>query len=122
VPITIEQFAFAVATGVELIMILAIAVGTGSAVAAVGRTLATRRALAPAVREIWLRYAAWILLALEFALAADLIRTVVAPSWKDIGQLASIAAIRTALAFFLARDIAEFGREPQHSPSDISER
>ena len=31
-------------------------------------------------REIWLRFATWILLALEFALAADIVRTAVAPT------------------------------------------
>ena len=59
-------------------------------------------------REIWLRFATWILLALEFALAADLVRTAVAPSWNDIGQLAVIATIRTMLNYFLAKDIAAF--------------
>jgi uncharacterized membrane protein len=33
-------------------------------------------------RTIWLRFATWILLALEFALAADIVRTAVAPTWK----------------------------------------
>jgi uncharacterized membrane protein len=60
-------------------------------------------------REIWLRFAVWIALSLEFALAADLIRTAIAvPTWAGIGQLAAIAAIRTALNFFLERDIEAF--------------
>ena len=67
-----------------------------------------REALAKRVREIWLHYAGWIVLGLEFALAADLIRTIVEPSWEEIGQLAAIGAIRTALAWFLSRDIEEF--------------
>ncbi len=61
-------------------------------------------------REIWLRFATWILLALEFALAADIVRTAVAPTWDDITKLAVIAAIRTMLNYFLAKDIAEFDR------------
>lgn len=60
-------------------------------------------------REVWLRFAAWILLALEFALGADIIRTAVAPTWDDIGKLAAIATIRTGLSFFLERDITEIG-------------
>lgn len=59
-------------------------------------------------RFIWVRFATAILLALEFALGADIIRTAVAPTWDDIGQLASIAAIRTGLGFFLGRDIEVF--------------
>jgi uncharacterized membrane protein len=61
-------------------------------------------------REIWLRFATWILLALEFALAADILRTAVAPTWEDISKLAVIATIRTMLNYFLAKDIAEFDR------------
>ena len=61
-------------------------------------------------REIWLKFATWILLALEFALAADLVRTAVAPTWDDIAKLAVIATIRTMLNYFLAKDIAEFDR------------
>ncbi len=59
-------------------------------------------------REIWLKFATWILLALEFALAADLLRTAVAPTWEDIAKLAVIATIRTMLNYFLAKDIAAF--------------
>ena len=72
-------------------------------------------------REIWLKFATWILLALEFALAADIVRTAVAPTWDDITKLAVIAAIRTMLNYFLAKDIAEFdqarefGRNPPSS-------
>ena len=58
-------------------------------------------------RMIWRRFALWILLALEFALGADIIRTAVAPSWDDVGKLAAIAAIRTGLSYFLTRDIEE---------------
>jgi uncharacterized membrane protein len=42
---------------------------------------------------------------LEFALAADIARTAIEPDWEDIGMLAAIAAIRTALNFFLERDL-----------------
>jgi uncharacterized membrane protein len=47
----------------------------------------------------------WLLLALEFALAADIIRSAISPSWGDIGQLAAIAAIRTFLNYFLEKDL-----------------
>jgi len=56
------------------------------------------------------RAATWILLALEFALAADLVRTAVAPTWDDISKLAVIATIRTMLNYFLAKDIASFDK------------
>jgi len=62
-------------------------------------------------RKIWARFAAWILIALEFALGADIVRTAIAPTWDDIGQLAAIAGIRTGLGFFLDRDVETLGAD-----------
>jgi uncharacterized membrane protein len=45
-------------------------------------------------------------LGLEFLIGADILKTAVAPSWNDIGQLAAIIAIRTVLNFFLMRELA----------------
>jgi len=104
----IHQIADYVALGVDVIMVLIVAVGSVRAIIAVVSCVSKGKGLAPGIREIWLHYAAWILLALEFALAADLIDTVIAPSWEDIGQLGSIAAIRIALGYFLGRDISEY--------------
>ena len=47
----------------------------------------------------------WLALALEFELAADILRTAVAPTWDEIGQLAAIVVLRTALNYFLQREI-----------------
>ena len=49
----------------------------------------------------------FLALGLEFQLASDLLRTAVAPSFEEIGKLAAVAAIRTALNFFLAREIRD---------------
>jgi uncharacterized membrane protein len=49
----------------------------------------------------------FLALGLEFQLASDLLRTAVAPSFQEIGKLAAVAAIRTALNFFLNREIHE---------------
>ena len=59
------------------------------------------------IRAIWLNFAGWILLALEFSLGADVIGTAIAPTWDTIGKLGAIAVIRTFLGFFLARDFKE---------------
>ena len=58
-----------------------------------------------AKEDVRLRLGRWLALALEFLLAADILRTAVAPSWSEIGQLAAIATIRTALNFFLQVEI-----------------
>jgi uncharacterized membrane protein len=56
-------------------------------------------------KDIWRRFGTWLLLGLEFELAADIIGSVVSPSWQDIGELAAIAIIRTFLNYFLERDL-----------------
>jgi uncharacterized membrane protein len=56
-------------------------------------------------KRIWRGLGVWLLLALEFALASDIIRSVAAPTWRDIGELGAIAVIRTFLNYFLERDL-----------------
>ncbi|HEY6744349.1 MAG TPA: DUF1622 domain-containing protein [Mycobacteriales bacterium] len=65
----------------------------------------TRRAAAREFVSIRLSLGRFLALGLEFQLAGDVLRTAIAPSFTEIGQLAAIAAIRTALNFFLSREI-----------------
>jgi uncharacterized membrane protein len=62
-------------------------------------------------RAVWLRFAVWILLSLEFALGADIVRSAIAPTWQDIGKLGMIALIRTFLSFFLGKDLDSVSEE-----------
>ena len=58
-------------------------------------------------KAIWRRFGMWLLLGLEFALAADIIASVVSPTWEDIGQLGAVAVIRTFLNYFLEHDLEQ---------------
>ena len=89
---------------------LVVTFGAVQAISHVAVAIWQGEADSPRGREIWLGFATWILLALEFALAADLVRTAVAPTWDDISKLAVIATIRTMLNYFLAKDIASFDK------------
>ncbi|HEX8630769.1 MAG TPA: DUF1622 domain-containing protein [Catenuloplanes sp.] len=60
----------------------------------------------------------FLALGLEFQLAADILRTAIAPTLREIGELAAIAAIRTALNFFLSREIKEERAELARRRSD----
>ncbi len=98
-----------VALAAELCSVVCIALGMVETLArttmVIGRhQLVVRRSR----RQVFVGFAVWIVLALEFALAADIVRTAIAPTWDDIGHLAAIAVIRTALNYFLERDMAEF--------------
>jgi uncharacterized membrane protein len=65
-------------------------------------------------REIWLRYARWLVGGLSFQLAADIIETSISTSWESLIRIAAIAVIRTFLNFFLERDLGEL-REMQEA-------
>jgi uncharacterized membrane protein len=54
-----------------------------------------------------IRFGAWLLLALEFQLAADIVNTTVAPSFEALAKLGAIAVIRTFLNYFLNRELTE---------------
>jgi uncharacterized membrane protein len=56
-------------------------------------------------KAIWRRFGVWLLLGLEFALAADIITSVISPTWQDIAELGAIAVIRTFLNYFLEHDL-----------------
>ena len=58
-----------------------------------------------AKEAVRLRLGRWLAVALEFETAADILRTAVAPTWNEIGQLAAIVVLRTALNYFLQREI-----------------
>ncbi|MBA4068104.1 MAG: hypothetical protein C0501_31265 [Isosphaera sp.] len=49
----------------------------------------------------------WLVLALEFQVAADILRTAATPTWTDLGQLAAVIVLRTVLNYVLRREIAE---------------
>ncbi|WP_329009693.1 DUF1622 domain-containing protein [Micromonospora rifamycinica] len=53
----------------------------------------------------------FLTLGLEFQLAADILRTAVSPSFAQLGQLAAIATIRTALNVVLRREISQERRQ-----------
>jgi uncharacterized membrane protein len=58
-------------------------------------------------REIWLRYARWLVAALTFQLAADIIETSITTSWEAVAKIAAVALIRTFLNYFLDRDLED---------------
>jgi uncharacterized membrane protein len=103
-----RDITFYLASAVEAAAALVIALATLEAVVGALGLSVTRPAL-PEERKVALRLrlGRWLALALEFLLAADILRTAIAPTWDDIGKLAAIAALRTALNFFLAREVRD---------------
>jgi len=74
-----------------------------------------------AKEELRLGLARWLAVALEFELAADILRTAIAPTLQQIGLLAAIAAIRTALNYFLQKEIDRaLAREQGTAPAAVA--
>lgn len=103
---------------IEFIGALVVGLGALGAVWSFARLLARRDT--EGFNDVRLRFARFLVLGLEFQLAADILSTAVAPSWEQIGKLAAIAVIRTGLNFFLMREMKQEAREevgPRGPPS-----
>jgi uncharacterized membrane protein len=89
-----------VALAVELIATLTVSIGALEAVIRLARTFRTGEQSFSMRKQVWVRFAVWLVLALEFELGADIVRSAITPTWQEIGQLGAIALIRTFLNFF----------------------
>lgn len=58
-------------------------------------------------QNIRIKFGSSLTIALELLLAADILATAIAPTWDDIGKLAAIATLRTALNYFLERELKQ---------------
>src|SRR5262249_22580542 len=95
-----------IAFGVEVIAALIIAYGAAEAV--IGLIRQARLWSHGGRKLVWHRFGMWVILGLEFMLAADIVRTAISPTWEQTGQLAAIAIIRTFLNYFLEKDIEKY--------------
>ncbi|BBX70798.1 DUF1622 domain-containing protein [Mycolicibacterium psychrotolerans] len=89
----------------------AIVIMIGAIVAIVKFVAALTRRDINQFSAVRLSLARFLVLGLEFQLAADVLRTAISPSFAEIGKLAAIAAIRTLLNYFLNREITQEQRE-----------
>ncbi len=80
-----------------------------------------RRHIAADAKEgLRLRLGRWLAVALEFELAADILRTAIAPTLREIGLLAAIAAIRTALNYFLQKEIERAAQQHRRGQVEMA--
>ncbi len=97
---------------IDLMALIVIVIGTAEAFVAGGWVLISSRS-GHEKRDVWLRYARWLVAGLTFQLAADILETAITPSWEEIAKVGATALIRTFLNFFLERDLSEV-RTRQH--------
>jgi uncharacterized membrane protein len=107
----LKQIVGSVAIGLEASAGLVIAIGAVRALSSLVKPAISGQGMLDVKRQAWLRFAMWLMLALEFELAADVLRSAVSPGWTDIGQLGAIAGIRTFLNYFLEKDVDKYGEQ-----------
>lgn len=114
----IKTITLALARGVEVGAALVIALSSLRSLWNYLRALATDRSLLVPKEEIRLSLGRSLALALELELGADILKTAVAPTWNDIGLLAAIAVLRTALNYFLERELRNAEQRNQASAAE----
>jgi uncharacterized membrane protein len=107
-----EEIEAQVRVAVEWLRLLVEALGAfvialGIAIVVVGLVRHALHERTGSFTPIRLAFARYLTLALELQLAADVLSTSVAPTWDRIGKLAAIAVIRTALNYFLGKELKD---------------
>lgn len=69
------------------------------------KEIANRAQVVQLNETIRLKLGSYLVLALEFFIAGDIVKTVITPSWESLGILGAIVVIRTILSYFLTKDL-----------------
>jgi len=103
------------ATGAEIAAALVIGIGIVQAfISYINDLISRSRRRLDATESIRLQLGRVLTLGLEFTVAADILRTAVAPTRQDILNLGAIVFLRTLLNYFLAQEIRQ-GEEDRQS-------
>jgi uncharacterized membrane protein len=101
----------------EFISILIIVIGI---VATVYKGLRLYRCtVADAYDLVRFSFSRYLVMALEFELAADIMGTAISPTWDQLGKLAVIATVRTFLNFFLQYEMKGEKDELKDKPINV---
>ena len=109
----VEQLARAVGLLLEMVAVLVIIYGSLAALVGIVQLILKRGATDADKRTVWLHFMRWLVAALSFQLAADIVHTSVAPTWDEVGRLGAIALIRTFLTYFLDKDVERVAEAKQ---------
>ena len=102
------------ATGIDLFGIALLLFGFAVSFAALMRKLFQGAGLAKTLQDLTdvrLQLGVYILVAVEFMIVSDIIHTVISRRLEDLAFVAALVAIRSAISFFLGRELADARRE-----------
>ena len=60
---------------------------------------------ASVLRTIKNELGAYVLFSLEILIAADIVESIIKPTFEDIGKLAALVVIRTVISYFVGKEI-----------------
>jgi uncharacterized membrane protein len=101
----LKELAHYATLSLEAVAILLIVLGAIEAVIGIVRVSISAPGSDRARREVWLKFARWLVAGMTFQLASDVISTSFEPSMEHLVQVGVIAVIRTFLSFFLDKEM-----------------
>lgn len=98
-------------TGTVLGTFGALFIAYGAAIAMVELLARETRIRKQSYRDIRWTFTTRILIGLEFFVAADVIKTILEPTFQDLIILGSLVTIRTIVGYFLGKEVKELPEE-----------
>ena len=114
----LEIFGLVVKTVLEALSIVIISVGV---IVSIFVSLSSRfksKKKIPLHIDFRIRFGTWLLVSLEFLLAADIVSSVINPTYENLIQLGIVAVIRTFLNYFLGKELTEEKAEAEKIESE----
>ncbi|HMS64883.1 MAG TPA: DUF1622 domain-containing protein [Ignavibacteria bacterium] len=114
----LEIFGLIVKTVLEALSIVIISVGV---IVSIFVSLSSRfksKKKIPLHIDFRIRFGTWLLVSLEFLLAADIVSSVINPTYENLIQLGIVAVIRTFLNYFLGKELTEEKAEAEKIESE----
>ena len=108
---TVKSILELIANGGDLIGIVILLIGSAKFVYHyIGFEITRPGDRAGAMRKLRLHLGSYIALSLEFLIVSDVIDTALSHTLEDFYILAILVTIRTGIAYFLGKEMAELGR------------
>jgi len=114
----LHTIAHSIALAIQAVAIAFVTAGSALALIKAARMLIAGKRTKGEFQMIWLNHARWLVAALTFLLAADIVETSFSPTWNELGGLAAVAMIRTFLSYFLDGEMEYAERPVPRSATD----
>lgn len=102
----LHEIAIGVVAVLNVVVTVIICAGAGLALLKLFGAATQPALFTSALVDARLTLARWLALALEFAVAGDIVLMVITPTWSELGMLAALIVLRMALNYSLERELA----------------